>query len=131
MSAAPGAGPAAGMRIEVPLLPAVGLSIATGGALLLGGVGLLGGATADGLPCLLAAATGVDCPFCGLTHGVAALGGADVRGALAHNPLAPLAVGLAAAVPLALVRGRRLAVPWVVPWVLAVLVGAAWLARVV
>lgn len=130
MSAAPGAA-AAGVRTEVPLLPAVGLSVATGGALLLGSVGLLGGATADGLPCVLAAATGVDCPFCGLTHGVAALGAADFRGALAHNPLAPLAVGLAAAVPLTVARGRRPAVPWMVPWVLAALVAAVWLARMV
>ena len=129
MSAGQGMAPAAG--IEVPLLPAVGLSLATGGALLLGGVGLLGSASGDGLPCLLAAATGIDCPFCGLTHGVAALGTGDVGAALAHNPLAPLAVTLAAAVPLALARGRRLAVPWVMPWALAVLVCVVWLARVV
>lgn len=131
MSGAHAMAPSAGTQIDVPLLPAVGLSIATAGAFLLGSVGLLGGASGDGLPCLLAAATGVDCPFCGLTHGVVALGGGDVAGALAHNPLAPPAVGLAAAVPVALVRGRRLVVPWVVPWVLAAVLVVVWLVRVV
>lgn len=131
MSIAQGMAPAAGTPIAVPLLPAVCLSLATGGALLLGGVGLLGSETGDGLPCLLAAATAIDCPFCGLTHGVAALGAGDVGAALARNPLSPLAVALAAAVPLALARGRRLAVPWVLPWVLAAVLAAVWLARVV
>lgn len=125
---APGA-PGRG-RVDVPVLPAVGLSTATGGAFLLGTAGLLGGAGATGLTCLFAAVTGVDCPFCGLTHGVAALGAGDVGAALAHNPLAPLAVGLALAVPLALLRDRRLAVPRAAPWALALLVVAAWLVRV-
>ena len=120
---------AAPPRSEIPLLPAAGLSAATGGAFLLGIVGVLGSET-TGVPCLFAAATGTDCPFCGLTHGVAALGAGDLGAALAHHPLAPLAVGLALAVPLVLLRGRRLAVPWAAPWALALLVTTVWLARV-
>jgi len=117
-------------RIAVPVAPAVGLSAATGGAFLLGAAGLIGTATATGVTCLFSAVTGVDCPFCGLTHGVAALGAGDVGAAAAANPLAPLAVALALAVPFALLRGRRLEVPWPAPWALAALVTVAWLARV-
>jgi uncharacterized protein DUF2752 len=98
---------AAAMSVAVPVGPAAGLSAATGGALALGAVGVLGAAGGSGLTCLFAAATGLDCPFCGLTHGVAALGAGDLEGAVAANPLAPLAVGLALAVAVALVRGRR------------------------
>ena len=116
--------------VEIPLLPAAGLSAATAGAFLLGAAGMLGTATVNGVPCLFAAATGTDCPFCGLTHGVAALGAGDVGAALAQHPLAPLAVGLALAVPFVVLRGRRLAVPWAAPWVLALLVTTVWLARV-
>jgi hypothetical protein len=117
-------------RIEVPVLPAVGLSAATGGALALGAAGLLSGASAAGLPCLFAATTGVDCPFCGLTHGVAALGAGDLGAAVAANPLAPLAVVLALAVTVALLGRGRLAVAPVVLWALAGLVVVAWLGRV-
>ncbi len=92
--------------IRIPVLPAVGLSAATGGAFALGTAGLLGGATATGLTCVFAALTGVDCPFCGLTHGVAALGAGDPAAALAAHPLAPLAVALAIAVPVVLLRRR-------------------------
>ncbi len=74
-------------------------------------------------------ATGVDCPFCGLTHGVAALGAGDISAALAANPLAPLAVGLALAVPFALLRGRRLQVHPAAPWALAALLLVVWLVR--
>ena len=115
--------------VEVPVLPAAGLSAATGGALVLGTAGVLGASSATGLTCLLSVATGADCPFCGLTHGVAALGAGDVGGALSANPLAPLAVVLALAVAIALLRGRRLAVHPTVPWALAALVTAVWLVR--
>ena len=116
--------------VEIPLLPAGALSAATAGAFVLGTAGVLGSATVNGVPCLFAAATGTDCPFCGLTHGVAALGAADVGAALAHHPLAPLAVGLALALAFVVLRGRRLAVPWAAPWLLALLVTTVWLARV-
>jgi hypothetical protein len=123
--------PATAVRVEVPLLPALGLSAATGGALLLGAAGLLGSATATQLTCAFSAVTGVDCPFCGLTRGVAALGAGDAGAAVAANPLAPLAVALALMVAVALMRGRRrLVVPWTAPWALAALVSAVWLARV-
>ncbi|MDP1846180.1 MAG: DUF2752 domain-containing protein [Solirubrobacteraceae bacterium] len=117
-------------RVEIPVLPAAGLSAATGGALALGAAGLVTGTTAGGLTCVFAAATGVPCPFCGMTHGVAALGAGDLAGAVAANPLAPLAVALAAAVAVALLLRRRLAVAPPAPWALGLLVGAVWLVRV-
>jgi hypothetical protein len=116
-------------RVELPLLPAVGLSAATGGAFLLGTAGLLTSASA-GLTCIFSAATGVDCPFCGMTHGVAALGAGDLSAAVAHNPLSPLALALALAVPFTLLRGRRLHVHRAAPWALAALVVGVWLLRV-
>jgi uncharacterized protein DUF2752 len=121
---------ASACRVEVPVLPAVGLSAATGGALAAGAAGLVTGTTASGWPCLFAAATGLPCPFCGLTHGVAALGAADVGTAVAAHPLAPLAVGLALAVPVTLLVRRRLTVAPAALWALALLVSAVWLARV-
>ena len=117
-------------RVEIPFLPAVGLSAATGGALALGAAGVISGASAVGLPCLFAASTGVDCPFCGLTHGVAALGAGDLGAAVAAHPLAPLAVALALAVGVALPARRRLAVAPVALPALAVLVMTVWLLRV-
>jgi hypothetical protein len=116
--------------VSVPVLPAVGLSAATGGAFVLGTVGLLGGATASGLSCVFAALTGVDCPFCGLTHGVAALGAGDPAGALAANPLAPLALALAITVPAVLLRRQRLQVTPAVLWALVALVLVVWGARI-
>ncbi|HWC26774.1 MAG TPA: DUF2752 domain-containing protein [Solirubrobacteraceae bacterium] len=115
-------------QIDVPVVPAAGLSVATGGAVLLGTAGLVGGATTV-LPCLFSAATGVDCPFCGMTHGVAALGAGDIAAAVAANPLSPLAVALALAVGVALLTGRRLAVPAAAAWALAALIAAVWRAR--
>jgi hypothetical protein len=117
-------------RVAVPVAPALGLCAATGGVFLLGAAGLIGAATATSVTCLFSAATGVACPFCGLTHGVAALGAGDVGAAAAANPLAPLALALALSVPFALLRRRRLEVPWTAPWALAALVTVVWLARV-
>jgi hypothetical protein len=117
-------------RVDLPVLPAVGLSAATGGAFALGAAGLLTSATDGGLRCLFAAATGVDCPFCGMTHGVAALGAGDISAAVAANPLAPLAVALALIVPLTLLRGRRMRVHAAAPWAVAALVVAVWLVRI-
>jgi hypothetical protein len=117
-------------RAEIPVLPAAGLSAATAGALALGSAGLVTSTTAGGLTCVFAAATGVPCPFCGMTHGVAALGAGDLAGAVAAHPLAPLAVALALAVAVALLLRRRLTVAPFALWALAVLVGAVWLVRV-
>lgn len=116
--------------VEIPVLPAVGLSVATGGALALGTAGVVTSTTGTGLTCLFAVATGVPCPFCGMTHGVAALGAADLGAAVAANPLAPLAVALAVAVPVVLLVRRRLAVAPAALWALALLVSVVWLARV-
>lgn len=116
--------------VEIPVLPVIGLSAATGGALALGTAGVVTSATGTGLTCLFAAATGVPCPFCGMTHGVAALGAGDLGAAVAANPLAPLAVALAVAVPGVLLVRRRLAVAPAALWALALLVSAVWLARV-
>ncbi len=122
-------GGSATARVDIPVLPAIGLSAATGGALALGAAGLVTGATATGVTCLFAAATGVPCPFCGMTHGVAALGTGDLGAAFAANPLAPVAVALALVVPVALASRRPLRVPAAVLWALAALVVAAWLMR--
>jgi len=119
----------AGARVELPILPAVGLSAATGGALLFGTAGLLT-AAGGGIGCLFALATGVPCPFCGMTHGVAALGAGDLSASVAANPLSPLAVALALAVPFTLLRGRPLQVRAWAPWALAALVTAVWLVRI-
>jgi Protein of unknown function (DUF2752) len=117
-------------RVEIPAVAASGLSAATGGALALGGAGVVTSSTAGGLTCGFAAATGVPCPFCGMTHGVAALGAGDLAGAVAAHPLAPLAVALALAVAIALPLRRRLTVAPSALWALALLVGLAWLVRV-
>jgi hypothetical protein len=118
-------------RVAIPLVPSVGLSVATSGTAALGAAGVLS-AGFVGLPtCLLLATTGVPCPFCGLTHGVAELGAGHLATAVALHPLAPLAALLAVAVPVALARGRSLAVPAVAPWALAAIVLLTWIARLV
>ncbi|MDX6681981.1 MAG: hypothetical protein QOG94_2020 [Solirubrobacteraceae bacterium] len=97
--------------VAIPVLPSVGLSVATSATATLGATGVLS-AGFVGLPtCLLLATTGVPCPFCGLTHAVAELGAGHLSTAIALHPLAPLAALLALAVPVALARRRPLAVP--------------------
>ena len=115
--------------VDVPVLPALGLSAATGGALALGEAGLLSGARGDRAACVFAAVSGLDCPLCGMTHAVAALGAGDVGAALAAHPLAPLAVALALGVPLALLRRGRLTVPASALRALALVVVVAWVVR--
>ena len=66
----------------------------------------------DGPACPWRVLTGLRCPFCGLTHATVALGDGDVHGALAHHPLAPLALALA-----------------LVPAVVVAFGGGAWLSR--
>ena len=65
-----------------------------------------------GPSCIVKKTTGVDCPFCGMTHATLALGHGDVRGALALHPLAPLVVlgALLLFGAIALGRGRALLV---------------------
>ena len=105
-------------RVAIPIAPSVGLSVATSGAAALGAVGVLTASAAGAIPCAFAAATGVSCPFCGLTHGVAELGAGHVETAVALHPLAPLAAVLALAVPVALLRRGSLTVS---PYALAAL----------
>jgi hypothetical protein len=116
--------------VALPLVPSVGLSAATTGAAALGAAGVLSASVAGPATCLFAAATGVPCPFCGLTHGVAELGAGHLQAAVALHPLAPLAAILALAVPLALLRGRKLALSPVTLAALSALVLLTWAARV-
>ena len=116
-------------RVALPLVPSVGLSVATAGTATLGAAGVVGASLTGAPTCLFAAVTGAPCPFCGLTHGVAELGAGHLAAAVALHPLAPLAALLAAAVPVALARGRALAVPAPALVVLAALLAATWIAR--
>src|SRR3954447_20811724 len=117
-------------RVAIPLLPSIGLSAATTGAAAPGAAGALGASAAGGMSCLFAAATGVPCPFCGLTHGVAELGAGHLQTAVALHPLAPLAAVRALAVPVALLRRRPLAVAPVTLAALTALVLLTWIVRV-
>jgi hypothetical protein len=118
-------------HVGIPLVPSVGLSVATSATATLGAAGVLS-AGFVGLPtCLLMATTGVPCPFCGLTHGVAELGAGNLSTAVALHPLAPLAALLALAVPVALARRRALTVPAAAVWSLVALVLATWIVRLV
>jgi len=117
-------------RVTIPVVPSVGLSAATTGTAGLGAAGVLS-ASFVGLPtCLFAAATGVPCPFCGLTHGVAELGAGHIGTAVALHPLAPLAALLALAVPIALVRQRSIVVPPAALYALAAVILLTWIVRI-
>ncbi len=118
-------------RLAIPLVPSVALSAATAGAAALGAAGVLSASVAGPGTCLLSAATGVPCPFCGLTHGVAELGAGHVATAVALHPLAPLAALLALALPVALARGRALTVAPAALATLAALVVATWIVRLI
>ena len=84
----------------------------------------------DGPGCPFRRITGVDCPFCGMTHATIALGHGDFRGALGFHPLAPLVLAglivllatIVAGRTDALMRGRR-------PYVLLGAILAMWGAR--
>ena len=86
----------------------------------------------DGPGCVFHAATGVNCPFCGMTHATIALGAGDWRGALASHPLAPIVVVGMLAIMIAiavgrgdlLTRGRRI-------WWLLGAIAAIWIARLI
>ena len=127
---APRVGCTAMNRVAIPLAPSVGLSAATTGAAALGAAGVLERVRRRRVPCVFAAATGVPCPFCGLTHGVAELGAGHVETAVALHPLAPLAAVLALAVPVALLRRRSLAVSPVALAALTAIVLLTWIVRV-
>jgi hypothetical protein len=116
-------------RVVIPLVPSIGLSAATTGAAALGAAGVVSASVAGSVTCVFSAATGVPCPFCGLTHGVAELGAGHLAAAVELHPLAPLAALLALAVPVALLRGRPLAVPPAALAGLAALVLLTWIVR--
>lgn len=127
----PGAGRVHAMnRVAIPLAPSIGLSAATTGTAALGAAGVIGASVAGPVTCVFAAATGMPCPFCGLTHGVAELGAGNVQAAVALHPLAPLAAVLALAVPVALLRRRTIEVPPAALYALAALVLLTWIGRI-
>ena len=84
----------------------------------------------DGPGCPFRIATGVPCPFCGMTHATLALGGGHWSAALAAHPLAPLVLagvlGALAVIAIGradlLTRGRR-------PLAILVAISAVWLIR--
>ncbi|HTR52687.1 MAG TPA: DUF2752 domain-containing protein [Kofleriaceae bacterium] len=84
----------------------------------------------DGPGCPFKLATGIDCPFCGMTRATIALGRGDVHAALGFHPFAPLVlVGLLALFGIVvvgraelLVRGRR-------PIVLLAAIALLWALR--
>jgi len=116
-------------RVALPVVPSVGLSVATAGTATLGAAGVVGASLTGAPTCLFAAATGLPCPFCGLTHGFAELGAGHLGAAVALHPLAPLAALLAVVVPVTVARGRALAVPAPALVVLAALLATTWIAR--
>jgi len=64
-------------------------------------------AVADGGPaCPFRFATGVECPFCGMTHATIALGAGDWRAALTYHPLAPIVLFGTLALMVAIAAGR-------------------------
>lgn len=118
-------------RVAIPIAPSIGLSAATAGAAAFGAAGLIGASTTGSVPCLFRAATGLPCPFCGLTHGVAELGAGHVQAAVALHPLAPLAALLALWVPVTLLRQRTLKVEPAALAALAAIVMLTWLVRLI
>ena len=86
----------------------------------------------DGPSCPFKSATGVDCPFCGMTRATIALGGGDVHAALGFHPLAPFVLaGMLALMTMIvigrgdiLLRGRRI-------YGILAAIGAIWLLRLV
>lgn len=85
---------------------------------------------ADGPGCPFHAATGVDCPFCGMTHATVAMGRGDWHAAFGFHPLAPVVVlGMLALLVIvamgradALVRGSR-------PLLLLAAIAVVWALR--
>jgi len=116
-------------RIEVPCVPVLALSAATLMAFALGATGRLTAQTPSAIPCAFSAISGIDCPFCGLTHGVAALGAGNLDAALVANPLAPLACVLAVVLPAVHARRRAVQVSAPLLWVLAAIVAVTWVGR--
>jgi hypothetical protein len=89
--------------------------------------GLFGLRVADDAPgCLWKWVTGIDCPFCGMTHATVALGAGDWSGAHAAHPLAIVVLALLVAAALLLATGRAHVLR---PRVVLVAVLAIWAVR--
>lgn len=117
-------------------LAAAGFGIATLGALAIGAFGSAAwreGLGEGGPGCPFLAATGVHCPFCGMTRGTIALGHGDLHAALGFHPLAPvvLVVVLALCTIVAFGRARWLAASRARVAGVVGVVAAIWIARLV
>ena len=104
---------AVGSRDLGPEVAAAGLCAATLGA------ATLGAAVGEPWPgtgtwCPFRLATGLPCPFCGMTRSVYAAGQGDLQTSLERNPLGPLALVVAAIVLWRVARAaiRRVPVRW-------------------
>ena len=110
-------------------LIAAGLCGATLGA---AGLGAVSGATLDEAPvlCPFRLATGVPCPFCGLTRSLVAAGGGHWETSLELSPLGPAVLILAAPVlvwiSVATARQQRLRLPVPVLAAAVALVAVSW-----
>ncbi len=85
------------VRAYAALLGA-GAGLVVAGALLVSPDDLEAGRVVVSPPCPVRARTGRDCPSCGLTRGVAALGHGQWSRALAYNRASPVALALAVAI---------------------------------
>lgn len=117
----------------VPLAIATGLAACSAGALLMGWSGVGTPTDTSLILCPLRAATGIPCPFCGMTHGLLAVGDGDLHGALSHAPATPLVLALTVAIlvagPIALARRRVIRWPsWATTTVVAIVLGI-WMLR--
>lgn len=80
------------------------------------GCGALGaGVAADLTTCPFRLATGLPCPFCGVTHSLLALGAGDFGGSLDFSPIGPLtlaaAIAFLAASAFASARSQAVRIP--------------------
>ena len=112
---------------------------ALGAAVSVGVVGVVAcgalGTTTDSAftTCPFRLATGLPCPFCGVTRSLLALGGGDLAGSLAFSPLGPAtlvaALAFLAAAAIASWRSRPLRLPLPIVTAAGGAVLVAWMAR--
>ncbi len=86
----------------------------------------------DGPGCPLKATTGLDCPFCGMTHATLAMGGGDFGRALEFHPLAPLVLLFVLSLLVLVAFGRaNVLLTGKRPFVLLGVIAAIWILRFV